>query len=1336
MTPTPSDHPTTLELMVAASHPALLEGLDEWLRLGLLSDEAVRQICQEKLVCPLPVQETVVPSAQTEESADFLSTPERPQSATPLPRRRLANAVQSFMAEISVIWLLFLGVFLVVLSSGVLAATQWRNFSSTGQYLILLGYTLVFWLAATLTGKRPSLRLTSRMLQITTLLIVPVNFWMMDGFRLWNTAPGIAIAAIAALVLSAIPFFLLQPTSGNPRLYALAAIVLSWLHWGWSVPVVPLLATYAGTIGATVVLLKQEGEGERGRGGEGEDGEDGEGEAERENVSPLSPIHPPLSPTPHPLSLGFITVAASTLLLIFRALFIRQIPIDQLGLAVGVCGWLLCWLSRNRYSRRIWTFAGGALLVLGWAATWEVVPPWQAIAITGLILWLLAYYLRRTGEGQYLSAAFLVGLPLGWFIWRLIPVAGREWVIATCTAWAGTQFMPFALLGLGFFPYVVFTVALAFRLGPWNSARARQAELLALCLGVVLTEISLGNPWVRSINLTLSALTLIVVINRRRPEVPLVYLTHATVLGAIATTIDYTFPNLPSPTWAIILLAVMTAEWLFTGYAPLPSPPPSPSPSSPPSPSSHPWQKSAWYYGLALTVPSYVLLQGEGSSWGWLWLLPPLMLTWLSSRPFFQHRTAAWLGVLALFPLQGLMVDSTVTRLTGLGVATLLMLQNTRVLRHLLAAVITVGFGVAFALVGVWEIFRENLSYPWFLVLLAIVPLVLWLLRGIWLHREAVLLQLYKRATDGWAIALASFTLLLLSLTQLAVYLEFDPFHWQYILAAAVLLIATSYRIWQSRLQGGLYLPAWSVELLLLSGIAANGRSLDTVGVANLALGLLSQLAGDWWANNRIYRLPTAPGQNSQSPTPPAQFPTPPPSAGGYPRSFHLIPLLYALLGLILMHRTFTATTGLCTLAAAVLVMGVGRRHISLKFLAALSLLGVSFGAYELLIYQLSLVQGENAGDGLVLLAALGAALAIALRLLLPWVAAYLRLTPWEVLAIAHIHWLIANTFLLFALFTPRSSTAEWQWLGVSAFLAAYSLSLANHQTSPTVPLPPTSPPPSLWTYPGIFQSLLTLAYLLHLLLPDTFLLEWGGTIAAITGCVLYLAPWHRWGWEQTPWRNSAAVLPGLVTVLTAGSISLQGLLIVAAFYAWLARMEQRVRLSYLSVVLADWAILRYLYQQNSTEPLWQAAVLSASLLYGAQIDPALRSPSEREKRHWLRCLPTGLVCLTAFYQAEVGMDQVPPILVGMLAIGLALGFILAGILLQVRAFLYVGTITFILQILRQMWRFIGDYSLLLWATGIGVGLLLIWIAATFEARRTQVSTLLNYWTSELDNWD
>jgi hypothetical protein len=162
------------------------------------------------------------------------------------------------------------------------------------------------------------------------------------------------------------------------------------------------------------------------------------------------------------------------------------------------------------------------------------------------------------------------------------------------------------------------------------------------------------------------------------------------------------------------------------------------------------------------------------------------------------------------------------------------------------------------------------------------------------------------------------------------------------------------------------------------------------------------------------------------------------------------------------------------------------------------------------------------------------------------------------------------------------------------------------------------------------------------------------------------------------------ALLPITVSLLTAGTITIQSLLVAAAFYAWLAKATRQVRLSYLSVVLADWAILRWLNQVGATESLWYAALFSASLLFLTQIDPALRSPNERDRRHLLRSLATALVCLTAFYQAEVGIAGAPPLLPGILSIAIALGFILAGLLLHIRAFLFVGTAVFMIQVLRQ----------------------------------------------------
>ncbi|MBD2018765.1 DUF2157 domain-containing protein, partial [Leptolyngbya sp. FACHB-36] len=258
----------------------------------------------------------------------------------------------------------------------------------------------------------------------------------------------------------------------------------------------------------------------------------------------------------------------------------------------------------------------------------------------------------------------------------------------------------------------------------------------------------------------------------------------------------------------------------------------------------------------------------------------------------------------------------------------------------------------------------------------------------------------------------------------------------------------------------------------------------------------------------------------------------------------------------------------------------------------------------------------------------------------------------------------------------------------------------------------------------------LALCYLLYRTLPEALFWSWIAAIAALVAVGLYYLPWARWGWLNRPWQIAATLLPGIMTLLTAETIALAPLWLVAGFYAWLSAVERRVRLSYLSLLLADWGLLRLFSDRNVTEPLWYMALLSGSLLFFAQVDPLLRSPTAKETRHWLRSFATGLFSLTALYQSDASWVQ------GLLTIGLAIGMIFAGLALRIRAFLYVGTATFMIKVLRQLWLFVNNYSLLLWALGILLGLLFIWIAATFEARRTQVGALVQYWLAELEQWD
>ncbi len=149
-------------IRVRASHPSLLQGLEQWLQLGLLGESQVKQLCRENLSCVMPILTT---APTREPLPDPISSqpppppalpsrrPEAPRRIPPRPptspRRQetpsqFGQMLQSLMAELSVLWLLLLGVFMVVISSGVLAANFWEKFSTAGQYGVLWLYTWVF----------------------------------------------------------------------------------------------------------------------------------------------------------------------------------------------------------------------------------------------------------------------------------------------------------------------------------------------------------------------------------------------------------------------------------------------------------------------------------------------------------------------------------------------------------------------------------------------------------------------------------------------------------------------------------------------------------------------------------------------------------------------------------------------------------------------------------------------------------------------------------------------------------------------------------------------------------------------------------------------------------------------------------------------------------------------------------------------------------------------------------------------------------------------------------------------------------------------------------------
>ncbi|MBE9077556.1 hypothetical protein IQ241_09630 [Romeria aff. gracilis LEGE 07310] len=897
----------------------LLEGLDQWRRLGLLSDDQIRRMAVV-LSQPLPV----VPEATAAESKTETTETAAPNFTTALvqqPRRpRPSLRLRSLLAEISVVWLLFLGVFLVVVSSGVLAAIQWDNFSRVGQYGILLAYTLAFWAASRWTQRQPRLQQTTRMLTLTTLLIIPVNFWMMDALAVARGS-GLIVAMGAALGLSFLTLDRLKPLQPSSCwLSVINALVLSWLHWGWDWGGWPLLATYIGTVGTAANLTHQIGQ---------------HGASEPLNRSENAPE----ASSQERSVFAFSMLPLALMLLLARSLLVAQVPVSQLGLALGICGWLLC---RLRRPQPLWSWPGAGLLLLGWSVCVWRQPPLQAIAVSGLALHLLTARLQRHWRGGDLLALILVAFQTYWLTWFVLPAAVRQGLLAGLSNLAPTAVMAEQFAGIGLFPAVLGLLGLGAALRRWQQPRlAQQTRYGALALGTLLFLLSATNALTAAVNLLLSALTL-GILARSRVARPLLYLTHITVIAALLGWINLLWPGLSSDLWGLVLLALTTVEWIACVGERY-----------------RRWRQSAWHLGLVLAAAAYFLLLDGAAADGnypWAWLLVPILLTGLASRQTFPEPQAAVVLTMVALICQTpfLALASPSLRLVSFGLGTLLMAVNSRRLPNLGVALFTVGSGLACLLNGADVLSRDGLAFDQWGLLMTGLTVGLWGLRSVFRQRSPA--QVYAQACDLWARFIAGLLLLYLSGLLVWAYTTFlgllEPGRALRLgfISSLILLAGLVYRN-RPQTEWVNWFTGWTAEATVLAAIALIEPSLPAAVIATLTLGLITQLTGDWRVTRSRYR----------------------PSWQG-------IPLTYAGLGMLNGHyEGLTTTTGFYTLAAAVIVIGVGRRRRRLRPLTYLGLGLVSAAAYEKLIYHLFLVSGGAAGDGLTLMAGLGLAIAIAL---------------------------------------------------------------------------------------------------------------------------------------------------------------------------------------------------------------------------------------------------------------------------------------------------------------------------------------------------------------------
>ena len=1311
----------SLEIYLKANNPKLLEGLDRWLQLGLISDADVIKIAFLHLSCVLPEME-VTTSTQSEAIAVEDTEPELVKAASP---PSIINRVwQGFLDELSIRWLLFLGIFLVVISSGVLAASQWNNFPRLGQYLVLLVYTLGFWSIGYWAHKQANLQLTAQTLSAIAILLVPINGWMISYFGLGNNILEWITLLVALIALTTIVYVQSRRDRRHKKSFIPLFLGLSYLHLGWQFIPSPLIVIYGGIV-----------------------------------VISLTHYWLLLPQKKYPIFNLLFVLAAWSLLLI-RVLLAKDYYLPDCGLAIAILGWILAtiYLTKERQisvatsdseitTQLTDTFLSKICQVISiilFITTWSISvlvgmldSPlffWQTVGISALAIHLFSQRLTFYWRRRDLTAIFLIGLQTLYVSKELIPDSFRSSALNLAITISKTEYLPESVFGVTLFPYVILFVGIASWLyRQQKTDLALYAESLTMLLGIVLTGLSLANPTWRSLNFLGSTFTLGYVAWIRQPiRILLVYLTHLLGLITAVNIIDVVVPNLSQPVWGSILVLLMAGEW-FVYIRQL---------KQDRSDFKSVVTNTCWYAGLLLATASYLCFAAYtgdrygstsiliASTSGLIWLATPTMLTWIArnTRSIRLRRTATILSCIALIVAQVLVLPSLLIRSLALSMAVALMLVNTFNLRRTWVTGIHLGFGLTL-LVNLLSSFVNNESW------LIVGAIAIWSLYQFRKYLQRILdtpkfdyisqrtahgilgvgretrnfklINKYIQAADYWAIATIALVVSILSI----IYgnLTYFDNYFPYLITTGLVLIAVLWRYQNQANDLALYTIVWLVELLAVGITSFLGGNDFSFAVTNVGLGLLA-----WVLVERVAKSNSAWANSNLT----------------------YIPLIYAALAIFWRLSVYNIYTGLITLGAAFILINTPQQDRQVNLITNyLGFIGISLGIYEIVIYRMQQSSGGSLADGLTILSLVAAAIAFSYRLGAWWCRqrqykTIFNLSLSRVILVAHIHWAISSILkIIAASIAIESSTPRLTPLSIATSFCLGAYAVIQGKDRDLEATSTSDRANDWWVYVGLVEIVATLVYTRLIIDRLSFFDPWRIIFTCAIALVIYQIPWQNFGWRATPWQRAAAIAPALMALVTAETISYLSLLATAVFYVRIAYYQKNLRWSYISLGFINWGIIRLVWQFN-TEFIWLAGIISLSILYIAQFDPYFIS--QRQQRHWLRLIGCSVLCVVALFYQESGII---PGTIGFCLIFMGLG-------LRIRALLFSGTITLILTVFYQLINLVLAYSFLKWVVGLLAGIFSIIVAAGFEknrdceaSRRHHLKSKFNNYTNKLQNW-
>ena len=1039
---------------------------------------------------------------------------------------------------------------------------------------------------------------------------------------------------------------------------------------------------------------------------------------------------------------------------------------------------------------------GAGLLLLGWLlglSAWQI-SPWQSVAVDGLALAWIWQRLQRSDSSSErprqrdLFALFVVGLQtyfLSSFLGRSLSIdALLAKVLPSLELLFGQNYI-FAG-GLLVFPYLLFWVWLTawfWRRG--QQSRCHTGENLIVGTGLLATCCAIATPLGLLLDLLFSTAILAYLTHRHAPvRTSYLYLTHfcglMTVWAAVAYRWDWcksiarSFLSFPASSVvsndvflglvvSSVTLTILTSIelWFSTRVA---------------EPERDGWQRSAWTFGWILAAFAYsssffmlLTLAGSGFLWPLWWLVIPTAFIHVATRPtqlalpwqLAAQSLARWWAIGGLAEAVLLTGQDSGWRSIMLAAAVGLMcpiiwsvgrqmsslpndssaapdLQSRSVRTLNITAITFAGIHLGFGLgLGV-NLLSGRIPNQLWPIVVAVVIGGLWFISKKLRNMSSPYAGIYSVASDYWAIGLAAMGISIGAANYLYNDVRWlvmpivgfiDPSNINFVQNAEIadsinwlsntnfsILITTIILWWaiadrQRWRDPATAWPAspktwfWSMLMTAQIGLGAavhlGGGGTLTLAAVNVGLAFILWLGQFSLQQRRVHN--------------------------GHPRtgtslidswSFSDWPVWLAAWGLILRLPFFNSYTGLLSISIGIIGI-LSSRSFRPKSLAYGGLLLMTLGCYELVTYQiLQAPTGGNIADALTIYGLVTALLALIYRLIV-WIQTRRGQNRcWDLPLlglknVAHAHWAVASIWKVAAATIPPVPLPQLTLLHLftSGLLGVYALIQGRDRERS-----------DWWVYLGLAE-LMGVGVYARSIFQGLGVVDEGLILAAcLVGLLVLLAPWSEWGWHNRPWRQVALVLPLSRVIFEWNDISLLNLAILAIFYGGVARRQRQFAWAYLSLVFVNWAGMRLLVQNNLTSPLWYALLVGLSILVVVQWDPAWRS--SRINSHYGRLAATGLIAVTALVWHQPWLP-----------IGLALVIGAMGLVWRVRAWLYVGTITFVLSNSYQLVVLITEQPVTKWAIGLLAGILIIAVAANFERRREQITQALQHWLDRLQEW-